>query len=87
MIDLKAVRRFIKNIRSGNLYSTQEILALDSVSKTKLFGRSGVFTLYRLIKSGQLKAVNVSTRKGKPIYAVKGYSLKRFISQRFKEVL
>lgn len=44
-----------------------------------------VFSLYRFIKRGNLKAVNLGT-EDEPRYHVRGKDLKRFITERFGKI-
>jgi len=71
----------IKEINDDALFSPQAIVALGVVLNTKLV--PSVFTFYRLVRSGKLKAVNLGSGDA-PRYFVKGKDLKNFLAERYQ---
>ena len=67
----------IADINDDALFEPNKIVKMNLVVNTKLV--PSVFTLYRLIKSGKLKAVTLGTGDA-PRYFVKGKDLKKFLS-------
>lgn len=71
----------IKSINDDALFSSKAIMEMGIVVNTKLV--PSVFTLYRLIKRGKLKAVNMGNGD-EPRYFVKGKDLKEFLAERYQ---
>jgi len=76
---LKAVGK----INSRGMFEPKDIIAMPIVMRTKSV--PSIFTMYRLIKSGKLKAVDLSAGK-KPRYFVKGRDLKDFLAARYNAI-
>ena len=72
---LNKIKRKLGEIKNGKLYSTKEICATGLISDK-------VFPIYRLIKAGKIKSVNISSGT-LPQYRVKGSDLKNFIKGRY----
>ena len=72
--------RKTRKIDDNAMLNPKQIEKMELVLNTKL--EPSVFTLYRLIKSGKLKAINLGTG-GESRYLVKGRDLKKFLSERY----
>lgn len=79
---LKEIQTKLKKVNSEKTYSPQEICEMGLVKNTK--GEPSIFTVYRLIKSGKLKAIDLATGEVRPRYAVKGSQLIEFVETRYK---
>lgn len=75
-----AVER-VKAVADDAVLSPSEIV---TTVKNKAIVPS-VFSLYRFIKRGELKAVNLGT-EDEPRYHVKGRDLKRFFEKRYGQI-
>lgn len=75
-----AVER-VKAVADDAVFSPSEIVALV---KNKAIIPS-VFSLYRFIKRGGIKAVNLGT-EDEPRYYVKGRDLKKFFAERYGKI-
>ena len=78
---LEEIKKQIESIDDSALFNPQQVVKLGVVTNTKLV--PSVFTFYRLIKRGQLKAVNLGSG-GSPRYFVKGKDLKNFLAERYQ---
>lgn len=78
MID--EIKKKLDTIDDNALYSPKQVLDFGVITNTKL--EPSVFTFYRLIKRGQLKAVNLGSG-GSPRYFVKGKDLRDYIEARY----
>lgn len=78
MID--EIKQKLDTIDDNALYSPKQVLDFGVITNTKL--EPSVFTFYRLIKRGQLKAVNLGSG-GSPRYFVKGKDLRDYICERY----
>lgn len=75
------MKKQIESIDDNALFNPKQVIELGVVVNTKLV--PSVFTFYRLIKRGQLKAVNLGSG-GSPRYFVKGRALKEFLAERYQ---
>lgn len=80
-MDLIKIKNQIEEIDDNALLNAKQAIELGIVINTKLV--PSVFTFYRLIKRGQLKAVNLGS-KDSPKYFVKGKDLKEFLANRYQ---
>ena len=76
----KEIKTAIRKIDDDKLYSIGEVKGLNIILNTNL--QPSEFTLYRLIKSGSLKSVNLGTGTKQRAF-VKGKDLKVFIAERY----
>lgn len=74
------IKKNIKKIEDTHMYGAPEILALGLIVDTTM--RPSRFTLYRFIRSGALRAVNLSAGTS-PRYVVSGKDLREFVSKRY----
>lgn len=81
MDTLNNLQKQIAEIQDKKLYTPKEILAMGVIVNTEL--KPSVFTIYRLIDSGKLPAMDLSAGK-KPQYQVKGKDLKKFLAERYQ---
>ena len=79
-IDIKKMKKEFGKIDKNAMYSPEQILEMGVISDTAL--KPSVFTLYRLIKNGKLKALNHGSG-GAPRYFIKGAVLKDFVKERY----
>lgn len=77
----KKIKNNLKKIVNNELYSPKQITDLGLIVNTEI--KPSIFTIYRLIKTGQIKTVNLSTGK-LPQYRIKGKDLKEFVEKRYK---
>ncbi len=83
MATIKTLSNRVGKIKDAKLYKPEDIVKLRVVVNSNLV--PSVFTVYRLIKSGALPAVNMSTI-GKPRYFVRGADLKRLVRAKLRTV-
>ena len=67
-------------IDANAVYDPRTVIEMGFITNTKL--EPSLFTLYRIIKRGQLKALNLGTDV-QPRYAVKGSDLRDFVKKRY----
>lgn len=77
----ETIKKKIKEIKNTELLSAPEIIKLGLITDTNL--KPSLFSLYRIIKNGQLKAVNMGNGNVKR-YFVEGKDLKRFLVKRYQ---
>lgn len=78
---MQKIRKQINKIKDDELFSPEDVIKMGVVVNTKLV--PSVFTLYRLVKRGQLKVINLGSG-GSPRYFVKGADLKEFLRERYQ---
>jgi hypothetical protein len=78
---IKKVKKVLKQLKPSELYGTDEIMEMGVIVNTKLEPSS--FTLYRLIKSGKIPALNMGTGKASR-YFVKGADLRQYLKDTYK---
>lgn len=81
MFMIEKIQKAIKSLKDDKLYSTEEIIELGVIVNTKL--QPSMFTVYRLIKNGKLKAVDIGTG-GASRHFVKGSDLKEYLKATYK---
>lgn len=76
---IEKVKKALAKIKDTELYSPEDILKMGVIVNSKL--EPSHFTLYRLIRNGKLKAVNMSTGSSSRHvrYFVKGAELKSYL--------
>jgi len=74
-------KKQIAKIEDNKIYTPKDILEMGVVIDTNL--KPSIFTVYRLIKSGKLKAVDLGTGSVAK-YKVKGKDLKKFLCERYQ---
>lgn len=77
---IEQIKRKIREIKDEKVYTPEEIVKKSLIVNTKF--SPSLFTVYRLIKNGKIKAVDLGTG-GAPRYAVEGKELKKFLRSRF----
>lgn len=78
---IEELQKLVEAIDDNVLLNPKRVIEMGVVVNTKLI--PSVFTFYRLIKRGQLKAVNLGSG-GSPRYFVKGRDLKAFLTDRYQ---
>ncbi|MCH7758976.1 hypothetical protein IID20_01305 [Patescibacteria group bacterium] len=78
---IENIKKQLKKIDDDKMYNPQEIIDWKLVLNTQL--QPSRFTVYRLIKRGELGAVNLGTTK-LPKYFVQGKDLKKFVKKLYK---
>ena len=78
---IEDIKKAIKKIKDGTLYSTEDIHKLGVIVNTRL--EPSMFTLYRLIKNEKLSAINMGTGKHSRHF-VKGEDLKKYLRETYK---
>jgi hypothetical protein len=79
--DRTTLKKALKKLEDGKLYSTEDIFKMGVIVNTKL--EPSMFTLYRLIKNGKLSAVDVGAGQHSRHF-VKGEELKRYLKETYK---
>lgn len=77
---IEEIKQIIEIIDDNALFSPKQVLDFGVITNTRL--EPSVFTFYRLIKRGQLTAVNLGTGAS-PRYFVKGKDLKEYLNKRY----
>ena len=75
------VKRALGTLKDDKLYSPDDIQKLGVIVNTKL--EPSLFTVYRLIRSGKLPAVNIGTG-GASRHFIKGAALKAYLKSTYK---
>lgn len=78
---IEKLKKAIKKIKDDDLYSPEKIHGLGVIVNTKL--KPSMFTVYRLIKSGKLSAVDFGAGKHSRHF-VKGVDLKKYLVKTYK---
>lgn len=78
---MENLEKELDEISDTALFNPTEVTKLGFIKNTHLV--PSAFTLYRLIKSGKIKAVNIGLGKKFPRYFVKGKDLKNFVRERY----
>lgn len=78
------IKKIVLKIGDSEMLSVQEIHEMGVIVDTKL--EPSRFSLYRIIKRGELKAVNLGG-SGAPRYFVEGKDLKRFLCERYSIII
>lgn len=76
---IKHIKEQFKKIKDDELYTTKDINEMGVIMGKNKYS---TFNLYRFIKSGKLKALNLSSGK-QPQYSVKGIDLKNFLKEMY----
>ena len=78
---IEQVKKALKKIQDDKLYSPEDIFEMGVIMNTKLV--PSVFSVYRLIKSKKLQAVNIGTGT-KSRHFVKGSDLKQYLKSTYQ---
>ena len=76
---IKNIKEQLNKIKDDELYTTREINEMGVIAGKNKYSN---FNLYRFIKSGKLKALNLSSGK-QPQYSVKGIDLRNFLKEMY----
>lgn len=77
---LDKIKRNLKKVDDNELYSPKQIAEMGLILNTEI--KSSVFTIYRLIRKGLIKTINVSSGD-LPQYKISGKDLRGFIKKRY----
>ncbi len=78
---IEKIKKAMNRLKDDELYSTETIVDLGLIVNTKL--QPSMFTVYRLIKSGKLPAVDMGAGKHSRHF-IKGKDLKKYLKDTYK---
>ena len=79
---INKIKERLQEVEDNELYRPQEIEDIGVILNTKQ--EASKYTIYRLIKNGELEALNLNSGGVKPKYFIKGKDLKEFVKKRYK---
>lgn len=77
---ISKIKAGLEKVKGKKTLSTTEVVSAGLIVNSYL--QPSMFTLYRLLGRGQIKAINVSSG-GRPVYLIDVASLKNFLTKRY----